>query len=534
LPNSEAFEFARTLIHKAEQDELVLVKLFDDPEVSDEILGYHLQQAVEKRLKAVLALNGIDFKWKHNMSYLTTLLEKGGVELPPCREQIEDLTPWASDARYEGFFEGELDRAGIAGLCQTMIGWSTQALGDMDYLTSSAHLLQTFAREVGFDHVALLVERENERGVLHITVDGSAWAGSMDELLFTLIVHALDFGESEPQQIDESGPKLVDEGLGMLTATTLEGLDAKQAVLLVRWSDDYSFSWWHADRDRVVRAQQVPNSMSKVLLDINDVADTPLGQGDFEKPDPDVRFSRGMVQFSDQPSEEGLVEILDLQREAFREKFGRDPGPEDPVFFDPEADEPRPPSQQQIEQLEAIEEEIGVADYVKRSAREALRTGMAVPIAEAQAPSPFERLNFAPLFLTLVHTIGVDGDLKERCLYAVVHCWGEGHLAAPGHPHPSDTDSPLHVPPFPDPEEDAERIAVIVNTAIDRSEEGGDVATLGIAAALGWEAGWRQGKTCSGCAIEGSDSPFATAMRTGRMGIGFQPLIERPEDSPGD
>ena len=35
-------------------------------------------------------------------------------------------------------------------------------------------------------------------------------------------------------------------------------------------------------------------------------------------------------------------ELLERQREAFRAKFGRDPGSEDPVFFDPKADDPRP------------------------------------------------------------------------------------------------------------------------------------------------------------------------------------------------
>jgi hypothetical protein len=35
-------------------------------------------------------------------------------------------------------------------------------------------------------------------------------------------------------------------------------------------------------------------------------------------------------------------ELLERQRDAFRERFGRDPGPEDPVFFDPNADDPRP------------------------------------------------------------------------------------------------------------------------------------------------------------------------------------------------
>ena len=30
------------------------------------------------------------------------------------------------------------------------------------------------------------------------------------------------------------------------------------------------------------------------------------------------------------------------QREAFVKKFGREPGPDDPVFFDPDADTPQP------------------------------------------------------------------------------------------------------------------------------------------------------------------------------------------------
>lgn len=33
--------------------------------------------------------------------------------------------------------------------------------------------------------------------------------------------------------------------------------------------------------------------------------------------------------------------LLEEHRQAFREKFGREPGPGDPVFFDPDADEPR-------------------------------------------------------------------------------------------------------------------------------------------------------------------------------------------------
>lgn len=37
-----------------------------------------------------------------------------------------------------------------------------------------------------------------------------------------------------------------------------------------------------------------------------------------------------------------MVEAFKAQREAFIAKFGREPGPDDPVFFDPHADTPQP------------------------------------------------------------------------------------------------------------------------------------------------------------------------------------------------
>ena len=42
------------------------------------------------------------------------------------------------------------------------------------------------------------------------------------------------------------------------------------------------------------------------------------------------------------PLDQYLREMMQRQAERFRTKFGRDPGPDDPVFFDPDADEPRP------------------------------------------------------------------------------------------------------------------------------------------------------------------------------------------------
>lgn len=46
------------------------------------------------------------------------------------------------------------------------------------------------------------------------------------------------------------------------------------------------------------------------------------------------------------PADEQLRSALERQRTAFRDKFGRDPGPADPLLFDPDADEPTPLSQE--------------------------------------------------------------------------------------------------------------------------------------------------------------------------------------------
>ncbi len=43
-------------------------------------------------------------------------------------------------------------------------------------------------------------------------------------------------------------------------------------------------------------------------------------------------------------------ETIACQLEAFRKKFGRDPFPDDPIFFDPDANEPVPLNPQQYEQ----------------------------------------------------------------------------------------------------------------------------------------------------------------------------------------
>jgi hypothetical protein len=48
------------------------------------------------------------------------------------------------------------------------------------------------------------------------------------------------------------------------------------------------------------------------------------------------------------------IELLENQREMFREKFGREPGPSDPICFDADADEPKDMPPLDLAALESI------------------------------------------------------------------------------------------------------------------------------------------------------------------------------------
>lgn len=50
-------DLARAFLQKGYEDEVLLGKLVTDTEVSESIFGFHVQQAAEKYIKAVLAMD---------------------------------------------------------------------------------------------------------------------------------------------------------------------------------------------------------------------------------------------------------------------------------------------------------------------------------------------------------------------------------------------------------------------------------------------------------------------------------------------
>jgi len=122
---------AETLLRKAAQDEFVLHKLIPDPASPDEAIGFHAQQAVEKMLKAVLALHAIRFGKVHELAHLLDLLHEKSISFPKNFEEFDRLTPFAATLRYEDIFpisEGPIDRTWAADCVRQARAWAESIL----------------------------------------------------------------------------------------------------------------------------------------------------------------------------------------------------------------------------------------------------------------------------------------------------------------------------------------------------------------------------------------------------------------------
>ena len=92
---------ARMLLQAAERDLDALQVMRRSDKVSDEVFGFHVQQAAEKSIKAWLASLGEVYPLTHNLELLLDLLENRDVATKPFRKLI-DYTPYAVEFRYAG------------------------------------------------------------------------------------------------------------------------------------------------------------------------------------------------------------------------------------------------------------------------------------------------------------------------------------------------------------------------------------------------------------------------------------------------
>jgi HEPN domain-containing protein len=110
LSTPEHREVARLLLQKAREDFSAAQVLVATVDQTDHVIGFHLQQTVEKALKSVLASHAIEIPRTHDLGYLVELLSDVDREIPEQVASSDWLTPWGVLFRYDDDPNDSLDR----------------------------------------------------------------------------------------------------------------------------------------------------------------------------------------------------------------------------------------------------------------------------------------------------------------------------------------------------------------------------------------------------------------------------------------
>lgn len=103
--NDEALQVARQWIDKAEHDFISARHLLTlKRNCPTDVVCFHVQQCIEKYLKALLIFYGVDFGRTHQISILISFLPKEARPHLTIEEQ-ERLTDYAVTARYPGDYD---------------------------------------------------------------------------------------------------------------------------------------------------------------------------------------------------------------------------------------------------------------------------------------------------------------------------------------------------------------------------------------------------------------------------------------------
>ena len=91
---------ARAMLSMAERDLRALKGMDDATVFDDEIFGFHVQQAIEKSLKAWIIAIGVESPFIHNLARLLAILEENGCDVESFWNLVE-YTAYAVTFRYD-------------------------------------------------------------------------------------------------------------------------------------------------------------------------------------------------------------------------------------------------------------------------------------------------------------------------------------------------------------------------------------------------------------------------------------------------
>ncbi len=127
MPRPESVELAGVFLRKAASDLSAARVLAANAGQHDDVVGFHLQQAVEKSFKAALALAEVKVPPTHDLDFLVDLLTTNGNVPPAPLADSDFLNPWAVSARYDEEAE-VLNREEALAFAASAFDWATSLL----------------------------------------------------------------------------------------------------------------------------------------------------------------------------------------------------------------------------------------------------------------------------------------------------------------------------------------------------------------------------------------------------------------------
>jgi HEPN domain-containing protein len=116
------YSFAHQLLSSANKDLTAIKNMTDPGAFAEEVFGFHAQQAIEKSLKAWIALLGGAYPFVHDLGALLNTLDMLGADVDPLWDLIE-LNAFAVQFRYEAFesLDDPLDRPALTAQAEMLL-----------------------------------------------------------------------------------------------------------------------------------------------------------------------------------------------------------------------------------------------------------------------------------------------------------------------------------------------------------------------------------------------------------------------------
>ena len=123
-------EEAERYLRLARRDEAAFRALLNSATVDFSVACFHAQQAVEKALKAVMFLHGLEFRRTHDLEELSGTLGDAGVNAPLDAEELRRLTPYAVEFRYDDEPMPLVSPEQAIAYTTRVLGWADKALAN--------------------------------------------------------------------------------------------------------------------------------------------------------------------------------------------------------------------------------------------------------------------------------------------------------------------------------------------------------------------------------------------------------------------